>query len=111
MKRTFLLIGMTVCFGAIYAQEQQSSVHVTPVEVRAIPTLNEQLIKIEAKRTALATSSREGAAMVQKELLVLQEQYRQMLEKEMSLSAGKTLEALKEEFAIVSAQLNATVQR
>jgi hypothetical protein len=111
MKKRFIFVSLVLSFitTTSYAQQQSVAEHVTPKEVVAIPSLNAQLEKIHQKESQIqqaVASSRGQMAQFKEELTVLQNDYKNLLTKEIATcSVDHVRTALNSELQYVEQQL------
>lgn len=114
MKKRLLLVGMVVsCITfTTYSQQQSEGRHIAPQAVVAIPSLKAQAEKINQKELQIqqaAASSRGQLAQFKQELTVLQNDYKNLLTKEIATCAVDHARAeLQAELQYVEQQLAPT---
>lgn len=102
MKKYLLLLGMSLCLGVTFAQEQG---HQSPKAVTENPVLMAQITKIETAKSAVAQSSRSGSQVAQQDLQAQLEIYVRLLQEEIDhANSEETKTALKEELMHVQQQ-------
>jgi ABC-type phosphate transport system auxiliary subunit len=111
MKKRLLLVGLVLsCTSAVsYGQLQSTTGHTAPQSVVAIPSLNTQLEKIHQKELQVqqaGASSRAQLAEIRQELTVLQNDYKNLLTKEIATCAVDHVRAeLQTELLYIEQQL------
>ena len=111
MKKRLIFVSLVLSFitTTSYAQQQSVTEHVTPKEVIAISSLNAQLEKIHQKESQIqqaVASSRGQMAQFKEELTVLQNDYKNLLTKEIATcSVDHVRTALNSELRYVEQQL------
>ena len=111
MKKRLIFVSLVLSCIASTSHAQQHSVaeHVTPKEVVAIPSLNTQLEKIHQKESQIqqaVASSRAQMAQFKEELAVLQNDYKNLLTKEIATcSVDHVRTALNSELQYLEQQL------
>lgn len=111
MKKRLLLLGLIVsCITMIsYGQQQSEGRHVAPQAVVAIPSLKAQAEKIGEKELQIqqgAATSRGQLAQFKQELTVLQNDYKNLLAKEIATcSVDQARAELQAELMYVEQQL------
>ncbi|MBI3238054.1 MAG: hypothetical protein HYZ43_04280 [Flavobacteriia bacterium] len=111
MKKRFIFVSLLLsCITTTsFAQQQSVAEHVTPKEVVAIPLLNTQLEKIHQKESQIQqaeASSRAQMAQFKEELAVLQNDYKNLLTKEIATcSVDHVRTALNSELQYVEQQM------
>lgn len=111
MKKRLLLVGLVLSCITMTSYGQQQSVerHVAPQAVVAIPSLKAQAEKINQKELQIqqaAASSRAQLAQFKQELTVLQNDYKNLLTKEIATcSVDQALAELQAELKYVEQQL------
>ncbi|MDH4473030.1 MAG: hypothetical protein QE487_10530 [Fluviicola sp.] len=111
MKKRLLLVGLVLsCFTmTAYGQQQSEGRHVAPQAVSAIPSLKTQAEKINQKELQVqqaVTSSRGQLAQFKQELTVLQNDYKNLLAKEIATcSVDHVRSELETELLYIEQQL------